>query len=204
MKKNTDDSVQIDRLSAFSDNIVAFALTLLALNLMPGKKDLNSVLTFTDLASLFHPFAAFILSFIVVGTLWSIYHELFDFIIRIDPTIILANLVLLFFIVIVPFSAALVSSYFGQTVSTFVYSLNALILALCLNYIVIYIERHPLYLHRDTDKGKMRTFRISSNVGIINGVIAVAFSFFLPLLSFIILLIRPLTNYFVKMFYKLR
>jgi hypothetical protein len=30
---------------ASRDNIVAFALTLLALNLMPGKKDLNSVLT---------------------------------------------------------------------------------------------------------------------------------------------------------------
>jgi TMEM175 potassium channel family protein len=204
MKNNIDDETQIDRLSAFSDNIIAFALTLLALNLMPAKKDLNSVLTFIDLTSLFHPFAAFILSFIVVGTLWSIYHELFDFISEIDSTIIVANLLLLFFIVIVPFSAALVSSYFGQTVSTFIYSLNALMLALCLNYMVVYIERHPLYLHKDIDKGKMRTFRVSCNVGIINGVVAVAVSFFLPLLSFIILLARPLTNYFVKMFYKLR
>jgi uncharacterized membrane protein len=59
---------------------------------MPGKKDLNSILTFNDLTSLFHPFAAFILSFSVVGTLWSIYHELFDFIIKIDSTIIISNL----------------------------------------------------------------------------------------------------------------
>jgi uncharacterized membrane protein len=144
------------------------------------------------------------LSFIVVATLWSIYHELLDFIIKIDSSIIIANLLLLFFIVIMPFTAALVSRYFGQTVSTFVYSLNTLMLALCLNYMVVYIERHPLYLHKDIDKGKMRTFRVSCSVGIINGVIAVAVSFFLPLLSFIILLIRPLTNYFVKMFYKLR
>jgi uncharacterized membrane protein len=204
MKKDISDRAQIERLSAFSDNIIAFALTLLALDLMPKKSGVSSLLTFTDLTTLFHPLAAFILSFIVVGTLWSIYHELFDFIIKVDSRITLANLVLLFFIVTVPFSAALVSSYFGQTVSTFVYSLNALMLALCLDYMVVYIERHPLYLHEDIDKGKMRTFRISCNVGIINGVVAVAVSFFLPLLSFIILLVRPLTNYFVKIFYKLR
>jgi len=204
MKNNTDDRAPVERLSSFSDNIIAFAPTLLALDLMPGKKDINSVLAFTDLTSLFHPFSAFILSFIVVATLWSIYHELFDFIIKIDSTIMLANLVLLFFIVIVPFSAALVSSYFGQTVSTFVYSLNALMLALCLNYMVVYLQHHPLYLHEDIDKEKMKTYRISCNVGVINGIIAVAVSFFFPLFSFIILLIRPLTNYFVKMFYKLR
>jgi len=204
MKKRTDDKAPVERLSAFSDNIIAFALTLLALNLIPAKKDLNSVLTFTDLTSLFHPFEAFVLSFIVVGTLWSIYHELFDFIIKIDQTITSANVVLLFFIVIVPFSAALVSSYFGQTVSTFVYSVNALMLALCLNYIVVYLQRHPQYLHEDIDKEKMKTFRISCNVGVINGVIAIAVSFFFPLFSFIILLARPLTNFFVKMFYKLK
>jgi len=38
MKKHTDDSVKIEHLSAFSDNIIAFALTLLALNLIPAKK----------------------------------------------------------------------------------------------------------------------------------------------------------------------
>jgi uncharacterized membrane protein len=204
MKKDISDRAQIERLSAFSDNIIAFALTLLALNLTVFKKGLGSVLAFGDLTNLLHPFAAFILSFIVVATLWRIYNELFGFIIKIDSTIIVANLLLLLFIVTIPFSASMVSSYFGQTVSTFVYSLNALILALCLNYMVVYIERHPLYLHEGIDKGKMRTFRISCNVGIINGVVAVAVSFFLPLLSFIILLMRPLTNYFVKMLYKLR
>lgn len=69
---------------------------------------------------------------------------------------------------------------------------------------VVYLKRHPLYLHEDVDKEKMKTFKISCNVAVINGVIAVAVSFFFPLFSFIILLMRPLTNFFVKMFYKLK
>jgi uncharacterized membrane protein len=162
------------------------------------------VLVFGDLTNFLHPFAAFMLSFIVVATLWRIYNELFGFIIKIDSTIIIANLLLLFFIVTVPFSASLVSSYFGQTVSTFVYSLNALMLALCLNFIVVYLDHHPQYLPEDLDKEQLRRFRVSCNVGVINGIIAILVSFFFPLLSFIILLARPLTTYFVKMFYKLK
>jgi uncharacterized membrane protein len=204
MKKDISDRVQIDRLSAFSDNIIAFALTLLALDLTFYKKGLGNVLVFGDLTNLLHPFAAFVLSFIVVATLWRIYNELFGFIIKIDSTIIIANLLLLLFIVTVPFSASQVSSYFGQTVSTFVYSLNALMLTLCLNFIVVYLGHHPQYLPEDLDKEHFRRFSVSCNVGVINGIIAILVSFFFPLLSFIILLVRPLTNYFVKKFYKLR
>jgi uncharacterized membrane protein len=100
--------------------------------------------------------------------------------------------------VTIPFLASLVSNYFGQTISTLIYSLNALLLALTMNYLWYYLGKRADYLNEYADKETKRRFSISCDVVVINGVLAVAFSFFVPLLSFIILLIQPVTTAILK------
>lgn len=149
-------------------------------------------------------FAAFLLSFIIVAILWNIHYELYQGVKKIDRRIVWATFVWMFFIVTIPFSASLVSTYFMQKVSTFVYSLNILLLACCLNYIWDYIEKKKDYIAEEADKRLILGFRVSCHVGVINGIIAVIFSLVIPERSFIILLLRPVTTQLVKPYYHRR
>jgi uncharacterized membrane protein len=102
--------VDRSRLEAFSDGVFAVAITLLALNITvegPGHK-----------ISLQHQlwehrwsFAAYLLSFFVIGIIWVNHHVLIKSIALVDRTLLFLNLVLLLFVVLIPFSTATAAEY---------------------------------------------------------------------------------------------
>jgi uncharacterized membrane protein len=102
--------VDRSRLEAFSDGVFAVAITLLALNLIiegPGHR-----------VSLQHQlwehrwsFAAYLLSFFIIGIIWVNHHTLIKSIARVDRTLLFLNLVLLLFVVLIPFSTATAAQY---------------------------------------------------------------------------------------------
>ena len=100
------------RLEAFSDGVFAVAITLLALNLVvpgPGHGHLGDLLR-QHLPS----FAAFVVSFLTIGIIWVNHHTLFKNFAKIDRPLLFLNLLLLFFVVCIPFATSTFSAYLPQ------------------------------------------------------------------------------------------
>ena len=94
------------RLEAFSDGVFAVAITLLALNLTVEGRGLQHQLWEHRWS-----FGAYLLSFFVIGIIWVNHHTLIRSIARVDRTLLFLNLVLLLFVVLIPFTTATVAQY---------------------------------------------------------------------------------------------
>jgi TMEM175 potassium channel family protein len=101
--------VDRSRLEAFSDGVFAVAITLLALDLTvagPGHGHLQHQLWEHRWS-----FGAYLLSFFVIGIIWVNHHALIRSITLVDRTLLFLNLVLLLFVVLIPFSTATAAEY---------------------------------------------------------------------------------------------
>jgi len=97
------------RLEAFSDGVFAVAITLLVFNLavpVPGHGGLGQ-----QLASNWPSFAAYGVSFLTIGIIWVNHHGLFRNFAAVDRALLFLNLLLLFFVVTIPFATAMVAAY---------------------------------------------------------------------------------------------
>jgi uncharacterized membrane protein len=90
-----------DRLTAFSDGVVAIIVTIMVLELKPPHGP-----TLADLAELWPVFLSYVLSFIYVGIYWNNHHHFFQLVKRVDGAVLWANLHLLFWLSLIPFATA--------------------------------------------------------------------------------------------------
>ena len=98
------------RLQAFSDGVIAVAITLLALDLTvagPG----HGIRLVTQLHHKWPAFVAYLISFFTIGIIWVNHHALVRTIKRVDRPLLFLNLVLLLFVVAIPFATATVADY---------------------------------------------------------------------------------------------
>ena len=99
----------LSRIVAFSDGVMAVAITLLVLNLeVPDvpREDLGDALV-----DLLPSLGAYVLAFALVGRFWVIHHNLFEKLRAFDITLRALNLLFLALIVLVPFSSELYDRY---------------------------------------------------------------------------------------------
>jgi uncharacterized membrane protein len=97
------------RLEAFSDGVIAVAITLLALNLAvkgPG----HGTLAY-QLAHQWPGYAAYLISFFTIGIIWVNHHQLLSNIVVVTRVLLFLNLVLLLFVVLIPVVTATVADY---------------------------------------------------------------------------------------------
>ena len=98
------------RLEAFSDGVFAVAITLLALNLTvagpAGHGDLVA-----QLNEKWPAFLAYLISFFMIGIVWVNHHVLVRAITKVDRTLLFLNLLLLLFVVLIPFATGTVADY---------------------------------------------------------------------------------------------
>ena len=184
-----EKNLALDRLVFFSDAVVAIAITLLALDLRIEKKE-STHLHFSDLAAQWPKFAAFFLSFLIIAVFWKIHHRFFSYIRKIDQRMIWYNTAWLLFIVLLPFSATLVSSYFTDVTAIFLYSLNVLFITLFQNMIWDHVAVRKEYLDENISEEMIWDLRLGCNVAMINALLAIGISFISPLVAFIILFTR--------------
>jgi uncharacterized membrane protein len=130
------DQRETARTEAFSDGVIAFAITLLVLNLKDPFLDpvLRQGSLFQGLLTQWTAFFAFVTSFATILIMWVNHHNMFTFIKRVDTTLMFLNGLLLFFIVLTAFTTLLVANHVslsqtndGMTAAA-VYSGNAVIL----------------------------------------------------------------------------
>ena len=104
------------RLEAFSDGVFAVAITILALDLkVPATSDLAHHHGLWSAVRYDWPtFAAYLTSFFVIGIIWISHNGVFRHIAVIDRGLLFFNLVLLLFVVAIPFTTSLVAAYLNE------------------------------------------------------------------------------------------
>ena len=166
------------RLEAFSDGVIAVAITLLVLNI-----DLPELAKGQSLASgLAHEwpaYAAYAVSFLTIGIIWINHHVMIGRLREADRTILFLNLLLLMSIAVLPFATKLMAAYLrhttGQHLAAAIYS-GALLLMGTLFALLnahILLVKHPK-LKRTLPPERRRRILLQSVAGVIPYVVATA------------------------------
>jgi uncharacterized membrane protein len=101
--------VKKDRVETISDGVMAVAITLLVIDLDIDAK--SSTPLAAQLREQWPSFAAYVLSFFVIGTLWLNHHNLFRLATRIDRRIMVYNLLMLLLVAAIPFATKTYADY---------------------------------------------------------------------------------------------
>jgi uncharacterized membrane protein len=110
------DASDTARLEAFSDGVLAIAITIMVLELRtPTSGDLS------ELKDLAPSFATYILSFAFIGLYWNNHHHLFRATRHISTAVMWANLLFLFFLSLIPFATAWLGTNLGEAWPTAFY-----------------------------------------------------------------------------------
>ena len=104
---------------AFTDGVMAVAITLLVLNL--EVPDVPAGEVNEAVADLFPSLIAYLLAFALVGRFWIVHHRLFETLRGFDAPLMTLNLAFLAMIVLVPFSTELFDRYTGEPVAAAVF-----------------------------------------------------------------------------------
>ncbi|MER0484414.1 TMEM175 family protein [Streptomyces sp. Edi2] len=99
------------RVVAFSDGVIAIAVTLLVLDIRPPH-DTRHLLH--GLASLWPSYLAYALTFLLIGQVWANHHLMFDHIRSADRVVLFLNTVLLMDIAFLPFAASVLARAFRE------------------------------------------------------------------------------------------
>lgn len=97
------------RLEAFSDGVLAIAITLLILDVRIEPEPGQALAEAARHSG--WQIAAYAASFLQIGIMWANHHALFRLVARVDQQLLLANLVLLGFVAFLPLPTRLVAEY---------------------------------------------------------------------------------------------
>ncbi|MBV9941660.1 MAG: DUF1211 domain-containing protein [Solirubrobacterales bacterium] len=126
--------VSTGRLEAFSDGVIAVAITLLVLDIHVPTPPLGRGTTLGhELARHWPGYAAYATSFLTIGIIWVNHHVMIGRLREADRTILFLNLLLLMSIAILPFATSLMAAYLressGQHLAAAIYSGAFLVMA---------------------------------------------------------------------------
>lgn len=156
--------LRLDRLQALADGTLAIVLTLLVLLLEPPPPHLSQGDVVKDLLEMGHYFAAYILSFMLVGIYWLGHHGLFHHIRRGNLTLVWLNLIFLMCVAFVPFPTALLVEYPEERMAAVIYGVAQLLCSSSLGAIWLYAARRHRLIPKDL--GRDVVLRTSLKLGL--------------------------------------
>jgi TMEM175 potassium channel family protein len=185
--------VSTARLEAFSDGVIAVAITLLVLNIQvpavnphapPGEcRTLGCAL-----ARQWPVYAAFVTSFLTIGIIWINHHVMIRRLREPDHTILFLNLLLLMSIAVLPFATNLMATYLkqsrGQHLAAALYSGAFLVMASFFSV----LNRHlllvkPQRLREEIPMERRRQILVRSISGVIPYAVATALALVSPYIT---------------------
>jgi uncharacterized membrane protein len=106
-----DGSVFTSRLEAFSDGVLAIAITLLVLELSvdTSTHDLGK-----ELLHIWPSYLAYVTSFLTIGIIWVNHHALFSYVDHVDRGLLFLNTLLLLVVAFTPFPTRLIAEFLRE------------------------------------------------------------------------------------------
>ena len=177
------------RLEAFSDGVIAIIITIMVLELK-----VPAAHTLAGLLAIWPVFFSYGLSFLIVANYWINHHHLIHLAKRADAAVLWANLNLLFWLSLVPFSTAYLGDNHGTSLAVSLYGANA---AACA--VSFYLLRHSIVCHTHDDPRLTRLhgcMQQKNRIGIVIYVLAVGVAWCSPWLA-MALILTPAAMYFL-------
>jgi uncharacterized membrane protein len=108
-----------ERLTAFTDGVLAIIITIMVLEMRPPHGA-----SLTDLAALWPVFLSYVLSFVYVGIYWNNHHHFFHLVDEVHGGVLWANMHLLFWLSLIPFATAWMGENHFAPTPTALYGLS--------------------------------------------------------------------------------
>ncbi|MGO9751419.1 MAG: TMEM175 family protein [Solirubrobacteraceae bacterium] len=179
------------RLEAFSDGVIAVAITLLVLNLSVPAPGYRGHSLAYNLGSQWPSYVAYVISFATIGIIWINHHAMISRLRQADRAILALNLLLLMSIGVLPFTTSLVARYIshagGEHLAAFLYSASLLVMSLAfaaLNWHTLFPKSH--LLHGELSQKHRRRILKRSLTGLLPYAVATAIAPLWPYLTFAI------------------
>jgi uncharacterized membrane protein len=153
------------RTEAFSDGVFAIAITLLIIEVRPPDSEAGGLAR--DLANQWPSYAAYVVSFAIIGIIWVNHHDIFERITTVDRPLLFLNLLLLLTVAFLPFPTALLGEYIRKGdnahIAAAVYGSNMTLIGLAFIAIWTYLARVPSLLAREVGtEGALRARRAAA------------------------------------------
>jgi uncharacterized membrane protein len=156
-KEVIDDERGTSRLEAFSDGVIAVAITLLILDV--HVPDVKTGLLGT-LGAQWPAYVGYVTSFLLIGIYWANHHNMFKYIKRTDHFLLLINMLFLMCIVSIPFVTSLLTKYVQNIAekhnAAFIYSGILLLTGILFNLIWWYAASNRHLLREDLTAHTLR------------------------------------------------
>ncbi|HSM94778.1 MAG TPA: TMEM175 family protein [Rhizomicrobium sp.] len=164
-----------NRLEAFSDGVIAIIITIMVLELKRPPD-----VTFSALLAVLPHIAIYALSFIYVGIYWNNHHHMFQAVKGVSGAILWANLHLLFWLSLVPFTAAWMGEHYHSAWPVVAY--GAVLLLTGAAYMIL---ARLLVLHEGPHSVIARAFGsdLKTLLSLLAYLAAIAAAFFAPAVS---------------------
>jgi uncharacterized membrane protein len=171
--------IELERVMLFSDAVFAIAITLLVLELKIP--DRETVRTAAELAAALGAdvprFAAFFISFAVIGLFWISHHRMFRYIRRWNEPLLGLNLLFLLFVAFLPYPVALFGSFRRQPAAIAFYAAAILLTGLSQNLLWWYAARGRRLVAPDLDARIVRYVQFRAAAPPLIFAVSVPFAF---------------------------
>jgi uncharacterized membrane protein len=190
--------VSTRRLEAFTDGVFAIAATLLVLDLSVNK--LGAAIANDDdlwnaLLGEAHSFVSFIISFLLLGMLWSVHVWEFEHIVRVTRPVIWLNTLRLLGIVLIPFTTSMSSTYPDLLAGRLLLPINFLFVTVVGLIEWSYATRPGARLTEGLTDAGVRSARNGAAVAVIASIITVALAPFLGPWAFVAFVLNPIADH---------
>jgi len=191
------------RMEAFSDGVLAIAITLLVLNLAirpPGSPT-------HEFLNAWPSYVAYLVSFLTIGGAWVAHNSLTDRLNRVDSIFLRLNLLFLLAVAFLPYPTRLVAEALERNtdwerMAVTVYGLTILVVRLTFAVLVSYTRREHLRQERADDpdlreaRKKTGIALVGYGVAIVVGLLAppVAIAFYFALAVFLVVPFRAVAR----------
>ncbi len=107
------------RLEAYSDAVIAIVITIMVLELRTPEEA-----TLASLKPLIPTFIAYIVSFLYLSIYWNTHHHMFQTVEKVNGAVLWANVHLLLWLSLIPFTSHWLSEQVGASIPSFLYAIN--------------------------------------------------------------------------------
>jgi TMEM175 potassium channel family protein len=134
------------RVEAFSDGVFAIAITLLVLDIPVPHVEPGHLAD--ALLDNWPDYAAYVVSFAIIGLIWINHHAVFGYVARVDRGLLFLNLNLLLWTALIPWPTRLLAEFMqaggsDERAAALVYALTMTLMGLSFGAMWLYITRRP-------------------------------------------------------------
>ncbi|WP_158880648.1 TMEM175 family protein [Rhodanobacter sp. L36] len=188
----SNNATQLERLTFFSDAVFAIAITLLVIEIhVPRLGVVDDQVFLAALASLRPSIFGFVLSFLVIGSLWAAHHRVFGMLVGYSRSVMVPNMLLLLVIAFMPFATALMSANPLSRVAEMFYAATLLLAAL-IQRLLFGRALQPGYLQAELTPGDVAAVRGRAWGLPVAAALSLLLAWFVPAWNNMVLLAIPL------------